>query len=42
VKFSQSKKLIGIGSEIDKNIVVFDIGLTQIFKGFKEFKYYEE
>lgn len=34
IKLSHSKKLLGIGSEIDRNITVFDIGLTQILKGY--------
>ena len=27
IRFSKSKKLLGIGSKIDRNIVVLDIGL---------------
>jgi WD40 repeat protein len=34
VKFSESKKLMGIGSQVDRNVAIFDIGLIQTLQGY--------
>lgn len=35
IKFSHSKRLLGIGSKFDRNVVIFDISLTHTLKGYK-------
>jgi hypothetical protein len=34
IKISYSKKLLGIGSRVDRNVAIFDIGLLQNLKGY--------